>query len=84
MTTLFPALAFVAASCIWTDCTLVGGLGGQYEEVTTNDYQRWVGEIRLQADYGQFYTACTHVSGISTPEPDGGLNYCAAGFRATF
>lgn len=84
MTTLIPAFTVVALSCLWTDCTAVGGLGMQYEEATTNDYERWVGEIRLQAETNQFYAACTHVSGISTREPDGGLNYCSIGFIARF
>lgn len=84
MTTLIPALAFIASTCLWTECELSGGLGAQYEYAITNDYGRMVGELRLQSEWGPFYGACIHISGINTPEPDGGLNYCSTGFRVRF
>lgn len=71
--------------------TLVGGVG-------VRDTTHWdadipasvtwgagVGEVRIQAQYDEnFYSACTHVSGLNDEEGDGGLNYCSTGFIVNF
>lgn len=84
----------VAASLILTGCSgaqLTGGLGVRdttyYDESLPQSVHlgRAVGELRIEQPIGEnFYTACSHVSGINDEEGDGGLNYCSAGFRVDF
>ena len=82
---LIPLTLTTLVSCVELDCELTGGLGKQYDYATTNDYGRWIGDLRLTARLGDdFYIACQHISGISTREPDGGLNFCTVGFRVEF
>lgn len=82
---LIPITLTALASCVQLDCELTGGLGKQHDNAVTNEYGRWIGDLRLEVDLSEdFYLACQHVSGISTREPDGGLNFCTVGFRVAF
>ena len=58
-----------------------GGIGIQ-NKVPTNDYGIQIGELSLVVEMGDhWYVEAKHISGLNTPEPDGGLNAIMFGAR---
>ena len=67
--------------CLISMVYINGGVGIQ-KDVPTNDYATHIGELSLVFEMGKhWYVEAKHISGLNTPEPEGGLNAIMFGAR---
>jgi len=79
--------------CFVTQIYVTGSVGmqampsvwGVEEEMVTNDYDLFIGEARVVMEFlnGSFVEV-KHISGLNTPEADGGINAVMVGAKIRF